>query len=105
MTKPSKLRQSEAALQKSLIRDLSRRGVKAIRQFAEVGIPDLLLIVPPRGVHMWVELKADGGTVSAGQRAYHADLLQLNARVRVVRGRQGVSDLLHEIDALMGRGA
>ena len=95
-------RPSEASLQQRLVRELTRRGVKVIRMLGEVGIPDLLLIVPPRPTYIWIELKAEGGTVSAGQRAYHADLLRMNARVRVVRGRQGVSDLLHEVDAMMG---
>lgn len=53
------------------------------------GIPDRLVLLPA-GVVKLVELKRDGGTVSAIQRLRHDRIQELGTPVDVVIGRAGV---------------
>ena len=61
------------------------------------GIPDRLLIIPPYGETIWVELKREGGKLSEIQKYQHGKLLSLGARVVVIWSREQVDTLLAEI--------
>ena len=91
----------ERSLEARLVRGCRTRGAEAIRtESIGRGWPDRLIIA--RGHYLWVELKRNGGKVSAEQRKIHAKLRAAGAQVIVCRGTTGVTDVLAQVDYMMG---
>ena len=93
----------ESTLERRLVAGCKARGALCIK-FAggTPGMPDRLIIA--RGQYLWVELKRNGGKVSAVQRKVHAALRASGAQVIVSRGNTGVTDALVQVDHMMGLG-
>lgn len=80
----------EAALEEFFRRQIRLVGGIAIKMIPAVrGIPDRLVIMPGGGMHL-VELKADGGQLSAVQEEWHARLARTGATVTVLTGREQI---------------
>lgn len=62
------------------------------------GVPDRLVILPDK-VPFAVEVKTYDGEISPVQYRMHQRIMSAGMHVRVVHGRQGVDDLIGELDA------
>lgn len=60
------------------------------------GVPDRIVIAPDGRV-MFVELKADGGTLSEIQKFQIRKMLNTGTRVRVIRGWDEAQQLVEEL--------
>lgn len=58
------------------------------------GIPDRLVVLPPDGRCVWVELKRKDGRLSELQKYQHARLRKIGADVAVVWNREDVDKLM-----------
>lgn len=58
------------------------------------GIPDRLVVLPPDGRCVWVELKRKDGRLSELQKYQHTRLRKLGARVVVIWNREDVDKLI-----------
>ena len=91
----------ESSLEARLYRHCKRLGAECIRvERIGKGWPDRLIIA--RGHYIWVELKRNGGKVSADQRKIHARLRAAGAQVIVSRGSTGVTDVIAQVAQTMG---
>lgn len=67
------------------------------------GMPDRVVLLPERQV-FWVELKTDGGKLSAIQKYQHKKLRDSGHEVRVVWTKQQADDLVEEIEKSVDTG-
>lgn len=63
------------------------------------GIPDRLVVLPPDGRCVWVELKRKDGRLSELQKYQHARLRKIGADVAVVWSREDVDKLMEYVKA------
>jgi hypothetical protein len=69
------------------------------------GFPDLIMIHPAAGLCWWVELKTRTGRLSADQERWGEDLIRAGQVWRVVRGKAGLDQLVHDMAHLARLGA
>lgn len=61
------------------------------------GIPDRLVVLPPDGRCVWVELKrSKDGRLSELQKYQHDKLRKIGARVEVIWSREDVDDFIRK---------
>ena len=70
----------------------TRAAQRLVGQGVRAGVPDLCII--HRGKSHYIELKIDGGYLSAVQRQVHAQLNRAGARVAVCRSEPEVEGVL-----------
>ena len=60
------------------------------------GLPDRLVVLPPHGKVVWVELKRKGGRLSEMQKYQHARLRKRGAEVVVLWSRDQVDEFIRK---------
>jgi hypothetical protein len=94
-----KMQQLETEVELYLRRRVEQAGGRCVKFHPDHqrGWPDRLVLLP-RGLLLWVELKRpQGGRVSGAQRVAHEDLRRLGQRVELVRSKEEVDALMEEL--------
>ena len=88
----------ERDIEKVLVTEVRELGGRAYKWVSpgNAGVPDRIVIFPGR-TPVFVELKAEGGTLTALQEAQIARLEALGQMVRVVRGMDGLSQFFQDM--------
>lgn len=88
----------ERDIEKRLVREIRRMGGEAYKWTSpgNDGVPDRIVMLPG-GRLIFVELKADDGTLRPVQRVQIGRLRKLGQRAEVVRGAKGLEDFLERI--------
>lgn len=88
----------ERDIEKRLVREIRRMGGEAYKWTSpgNDGVPDRIVMLPG-GKLIFVELKADDGTLRPVQRVQIGRIRKLGQEVRVVRGMDGLEDFLERI--------
>lgn len=83
----------EREIEKILVDEVRGLGGRAYKWVSpgNDGVPDRIVIFP-RQWPIFIELKADGGTVSSLQRAQIKRLQELGQPVQIVRGVSGLAE-------------
>ena len=84
----------EKNIEQYLVHETARLGGVCLKH-GQDGWPDRIVLLP-RGVCVWVELKRKGGKLSLLQQTRIAKLRALGQRVRVVWSKADVDCLMHE---------
>jgi len=63
------------------------------------GVPDRVVVLPPSGRVVWVEMKRKGGRLSEMQKYQHARLRKRGAEVVVLWSRSDVDDFIEGLIA------
>ena len=79
------------------------RGASLKRAGLKPGWPDILLVVPPRGRLVGIELKLKGRKPSKVQVRVHEQLMLAGAVVTTCRSVEGVQHFLEQLIPLRGR--
>ena len=89
----------ESVVEKHLVRLCESRGWKCLKFDPSrcVGMPDRLLLLP-LGRTVWVELKTDGGRLSAVQTFRHVELAKLGHRVFTVWSIEQANELVGRLE-------
>lgn len=89
---------SEKAIERYLVERAKQSGMLCLKYSNPnmVGFPDRLLVCP-RGLVVWVELKSRGCTPSRIQQERIKDLIGMNHLVMVIDSREGVDDLINRL--------
>lgn len=83
------------------IRSTKIQGAKMKAAGMKSGVPDIT-IIRAKGKVLFIELKKEGGYLSANQKVFHGELERLNIPVHVVKAKTGgeavakVSDILEQ---------
>lgn len=87
----------EKEIEKILVQGVKALGGKAYKWVSpgNNGVPDRIVILP-RKVPVFVELKTESGSLTALQKVQIQKLKSLGQKVRVLRGEEGVRDFLNE---------
>ena len=88
----------ERDIEKILVAEVKKLGGWAYKWVSpgNAGVPDRIVIFPGQ-TPVFVELKAEGGTLTALQEAQIARLEALGQMVRVVRGMDGLSQFFQDM--------
>ena len=88
----------ERDIEKVLVTEVRELGGRAYKWVSpgNAGVPDRIVIFPGQ-TPVFVELKAEGGTLTALQEAQIARLEALGQMVRVVRGMDGLSQFFQDM--------
>lgn len=88
----------ERDIEKRLVREIRRMGGEAYKWTSpgNDGVPDRIVMLPG-GKLIFVELKADDGTLRPVQRVQIGRIRKLGQRAEVVRGTKGLEDFLERI--------
>ena len=88
----------ERDIEKKLVREIRRMGGEAYKWTSpgNGGVPDRIVMLPG-GKLIFVELKADDGTLRPVQRVQIERIRKLGQRAEVVRGMKGLEDFLERI--------
>lgn len=88
----------EREVEKYLCKEMNNIGYECIKFVPEQcsGMPDRMVLLDDGRV-LWVELKTDGGRLSAIQKYRHAQLAKLGHAVIVVWNKEQVDDLVKEM--------
>lgn len=88
----------ERDIEKRLVREIRRMGGEAYKWTSpgNDGVPDRIVMLPG-GKLIFVELKADDGTLRPVQRVQIGRIRKLGQEVYVVRGMKGLEDFLERI--------
>lgn len=88
----------ERDIEKKLVREIRRMGGEAYKWTSpgNDGVPDRIVMLPG-GKLIFVELKADDGTLRPVQRVQIGRIRKLGQRAEVVRGMKGLEDFLERI--------
>ena len=88
----------EKDIERVLVDEVKKLGGRAYKWVSpgNAGVPDRIVIFPGQ-VPVFVELKADGGTLTALQEAQISRLEALGQRVRVVRGMDGLNQFFQDM--------
>ena len=87
----------EKEIEKILVQGVKALGGKAYKWVSpgNNGVPDRIVILP-RNVPVFVELKTESGSLTALQKVQIQKLESLGQKVRVLHGEEEVRDFLNE---------
>ena len=88
----------ESEIERKLVYEVRQLGGMAYKFVSpgNTGVPDRIVVMPG-GVIIFVELKAEAGRLTNGQKRQISKLRNLGMRVDVIRGMAGLEDFLDEI--------
>lgn len=88
----------ERDIEKKLVHEIRRMGGEAYKWTSpgNDGVPDRIVMLPG-GKLIFVELKADDGTLRPVQRVQIGRIRKLGQEVHVVRGMDGLEEFLKEV--------
>ena len=94
--------QTERDIEAHLVREVRARNGLCFKWVSpgRVGVPDRILILP-HGVTVFVELKVEGGELSAVQKLTLREIANLGHAVYVIYGDGGVGQLMTIVDGLL----
>lgn len=89
----------EKDIERRMVAALSRLGcfVRKIESPGNRGMPDRMVIIPPLGRIIFVELKQDKGRLSPLQENTIAAMRKAGADVRVLYGRNNAVSFVYEV--------
>lgn len=88
----------EAYLKRRVETDVGGLCLKVVTDVGK-GMPDRLVLLPPDGRVVWVEMKRKGGRLSEMQKYQHARLQKRGAEVVVLWSRSEVDDFIEGLIA------
>ena len=88
----------ESEIERKLVHEVRQMGGMAYKFVSpgNTGVPDRIVVMPG-GVIIFVELKAEAGRLTNGQKRQISKLRGLGMKVVVIRGMVGLEDFLDEI--------
>jgi hypothetical protein len=86
----------ESALEARLFAGVRRGGGACFKLLRRPGLPDRLVVLPPDGRMLLIELKTDTGRLSLVQKTMHEELRRIGVTVLVLTGRDGIDRWLTE---------
>lgn len=85
----------ESYLKRRVETDVGGLCLKVVTDVGK-GMPDRLVLLPPDGRVVWVEMKRKGGRLSEMQKYQHARLRKRGAEVVVLWSRSDVDDFIRK---------
>lgn len=85
----------ESYLKRRVETDVGGLCLKVVTDVGK-GMPDRLVLLPPDGRVVWVEMKRKGGRLSEMQKYQHARLQKRGAEVVVLWSREDVDDFIRK---------
>lgn len=85
----------ESYLKRRVETDVGGLCLKVVTDVGK-GMPDRLVLFPPDGRVVWVEMKRKGGRLSEMQKYQHNKLRKLGAQVEVLWSRDEVDEFIRK---------